>query len=159
MLNLIVAIDRQGAIGRKGDLLYHISADLKLFKAKTVGNTVIMGRRTFESLPKGALPQRRNIVVSRNKAYKAAGAEVAHSLEGALKMAESGPGEAFVIGGAELYRAALPMADVLHLTLIDAETDGADTFFPDFDPDYYELIDEQQINEEPFAVVHTLRKL
>ena len=160
MLHLIVAIDRDGAIGRKGDLLYHISADLKQFKARTMGNTIIMGRRTFESLPKGALPGRRNIVVTRNKAYSAPGAEVAHSLPEALALAATNPmGEPYIIGGAEIYRQALPLADVLHLTLIDASTPDADTFFPDFDPDFYELTDEQFISREPLAVVHTLTKL
>ena len=160
MLHLIVAIDRDGAIGRKGDLLYHISADLKQFKARTMGNTIIMGRRTFESLPKGALPGRRNIVVTRNKAYTAPGAEVAHSLPEALALAATNPvGEPYIIGGAEIYRQALPLADVLHLTLIDASTPDADTFFPDFDPDLYELTDEQFISQEPLAVVHTLTKL
>ena len=160
MLHLIVAIDRDGAIGRKGDLLYHISADLKQFKARTMGTTIIMGRRTFESLPKGALPGRRNIVVTRNKAYTAPGAEVVHSLPEALALAATNPvGEPYIIGGAEIYRQALPLADVLHLTLIDASTPDADTFFPDFDPVLYELTDEQFISQEPLAVVHTLTKL
>ena len=160
MLHLIVAIDRDGAIGRKGDLLYHISADLKLFKARTMGNTIIMGRKTFESLPKGALPGRRNIVVTRNKGYEARGAEVVHSLDEALALAAINPvGEPYIIGGAEIYRQALPLADVLHLTLIDESTADADTFFPDFDPEAYELTDEQFISERPLAVVHTLRKL
>ena len=87
-MNLIVAIDRKGAIGRRGELLYHISADLRRFKALTTGHTVVMGRKTFESLPKGALPNRRNIVVSRQTGFSAPGIEVAHSLESALGMAD-----------------------------------------------------------------------
>ncbi|MCM1067567.1 MAG: dihydrofolate reductase [Muribaculaceae bacterium] len=126
-MNLIVAIDRKGAIGRKGQLLHHISADLRRFKALTTGHTVVMGRKTFESLPKGALPNRRNIVVSRTPAYSAPGIEVAQSLDAALAMAGE---DAFVIGGAEIYRQALPKARTLHLTVIDAESDDADTFFP-----------------------------
>ena len=79
-MNLIVAIDRKGAIGKGGDLLFHISADLRRFKALTMGNTIVMGRRTFESLPKGALPGRQNIVVTRQPDYAAPGVDVAHSL-------------------------------------------------------------------------------
>ena len=76
-LSIIVAVDRQGGIGRDGDLLYHISADLRRFRQLTTGHSIIMGRRTFESLPKGALPDRRNIVISRNPAYSASGIETA----------------------------------------------------------------------------------
>ena len=127
-MNLIVAIDRKGAIGRRGELLYHISADLRRFKALTTGHTVVMGRKTFESLPKGALPNRRNIVVSRSSGYSAPGVEVAHSLEAAVAMADSK--DIYIIGGAEIYRQALPLVDRLRLTVIDAETADADTFFP-----------------------------
>ena len=126
-VNIIVAIDRKGGIGRGGDLLFHISADLRRFKALTLGHTVVMGRKTFESLPKGALPGRRNIVVTRNAAYTAPGADIAHSLEEALAMAS---GEIFIIGGAEIYRQALPLADKLFLTVINAEAENADTYFP-----------------------------
>ena len=97
-MNLIVAI------GRRGELLYHISADLRRFKALTTGHTVVMGRKTFESLPKGALPNRRNIVVSRQTGFSAPGIEVAHSLEAALGMADSN--DIYIIGGAEIYRQA-----------------------------------------------------
>jgi len=110
MTHLIVAIDRKGAIGHAGDQLYYIKEDLKRFKSLTMGNTIIMGRKTFEALPKGALPGRKNIVVTRNRSYRAPGAEVAHSLAEALSIA---PAEAFIIGGAEIYRQALPMADTL----------------------------------------------
>lgn len=127
-MNLIVAIDRRGAIGRRGDLLYHISADLRRFKALTTGHTVVMGRKTFESLPKGALPNRRNIVVSRQTDYSAPGIEVAHTLEAALAMDDSA--DIYIIGGAEIYRQALPRAGRLLLTVVDAETPDADTFFP-----------------------------
>lgn len=126
-MKIVVAIDRKGAIGRRGDLLAHLSDDLRRFKALTTGHTVIMGRKTFESLPKGALPNRRNIVVTRNADYNPAGAETARSLEVALAMATD---DAFVIGGGEIYRLALPLADTLYLTVIDAGYDDADTFFP-----------------------------
>ena len=135
MISIIVAIDSRGAIGREGRLLHHISEDLKRFKRLTIGNTVVMGRKTFDSLPKGALPERRNIVVTRNASFSAPGTEAAHSVEEALAMAGEGGSRVYVIGGAEIYRSALPYADELQLTLIDASTPDADTFFPDIDPE------------------------
>ncbi len=155
-MELIVAIDRHGAIGRKGDLLYHISADLRRFKALTWGHTVVMGRRTFESLPKGALPGRRNIVVTRNPAYEAAGADVAHSLDEALEMAS---GKIFIIGGAEIYRQALPYARTLHLTVIDAETDDADTFLPLPDLKNYRVTAVEVPDTTPACRFITLNKI
>ena len=130
MVTIIAAITSdKGAIGRKGDLIYHVSADLKHFKALTTGHTVVMGRRTFDSLPKGALPNRRNIVVTRNAELKPIGAETAGSLEEALAMCEGQ--EVFVIGGGEIYRQALGLADRLNLTMVDEPTPvDADTFFP-----------------------------
>lgn len=130
-VNIIVALTRDLAIGRGGDLLYHISDDLKRFKSLTMGWPIIMGRKTFESFPKGALPGRRNIVVTRNGNYTAPGIETAPSVEAALEMC-AGVEKAFVIGGGEIYRQALPLADRLELTLIDAECPDADTRFPDF---------------------------
>lgn len=139
MVCIIVAIDRRGAIGRGGDLLFYIKDDLRRFKALTMGNTLVMGRRTFESLPKGALPGRRNIVVSRNAAYTAPGIEVAPSLEAALALAADGPGDTFVIGGGQIYAQALAKADVLELTVVDAEADAPDTYFPAIPLDDYRV--------------------
>ncbi len=130
-VNIIVAIDRQGAIGIGGDLVYRFKEDLRHFKTATMGSTVVMGRRTWQSLP-GALPGRRNIVVSATEGFSAEGAEVAKSLEEALAMAADGPGDTYIIGGAMLYEAALPLADRLVLTEID-DCRPADTFFPQFD--------------------------
>lgn len=139
MLHIIVAIDRRGAIGRGGDLLFYIKDDLRRFKALTKGNTLVMGRRTFESLPKGALPGRRNIVVSRNAAYTAPGIEVAPTLEAALALAAAGPGDTFVIGGGQIYAQALAKADVLELTVVDAEAEAPDTYFPAIPLDDYRV--------------------
>ncbi|GFI13796.1 dihydrofolate reductase type 3 [Muribaculaceae bacterium] len=139
MVCIIVAIDRRGAIGRGGDLLFYIKDDLRRFKALTMGNTLVMGRRTFESLPKGALPGRRNIVVSRNAAYTAPGIEVAPSLEAALALAADGPGDTFVIGGGQIYAQALAKADVLELTVVDAEAEAPDTYFPAIPLDDYRV--------------------
>lgn len=128
MINIIVAATLDGAIGLRGDMLYYIRPDLQRFKALTTGHTVIMGRKTFESLPKGALPNRRNIVITRQTDFRAPGAELAHSLQEALNMA--GGEEIFIIGGESIYRAAMPLAQRLYLTQIHAERPDADTFFP-----------------------------
>lgn len=132
MITIIVATAQNGAIGYKGDLIYHLSADLKRFKALTTGNTVIMGRKTFESLPKGALPNRRNLVLTRNAAFTAPGTEVFPSLEAALDACRDSEDEVFVIGGASVYREALPLADRLCLTLVHDTPAEADAFFPMF---------------------------
>ena len=128
-LSIIAAVARNNAIGKGGDLLCHLSADLQRFKALTTQHTIIMGRRTFESLPKGALPNRRNIVVTRNPAFSAPGVEAFLSLEDALWAAKD-DGEVFVIGGEQIYRETIAMASRLYLTHIDASFSGADAFFP-----------------------------
>jgi dihydrofolate reductase len=132
-LTLIAAVARNGVIGQDNRLPWHLPADLKHFKALTTGHAVIMGRKTWESLPEKfrPLPGRQNIVVTRNAAYRADGAVVVTSLPAALAAAAGD--EAFVIGGAELYRAALPLAARLQLTEIDADYAG-DTWFPPRDP-------------------------
>lgn len=133
MVTIIVAVGRDGAIGRKGNLAFHLREDMRHFKALTTGHTVVMGRKTFESLPKGALPDRRNIVITRNDTFKAPGVERASSLEDALQMAAGD--EIFIIGGGEIYRQAMPHVDRLELTEINADTPDADTFFPEIDYD------------------------
>ncbi len=150
MISIIVAIDRGGAIGRAGDLLYHIREDLRHFKALTVGNTVVMGRKTFESLPKGALPDRRNIVVTRNSGFSAPGVETAASIEQALEMAASGPGDTYIIGGGQLYALTLPLASRLCLTLVDAPAPAdADTFFPPVDPSEWHIVEQSDPATDP----------
>ena len=133
-LVLIAALDRQRAIGRNGGLLWHEGEDQRHFRALTMGWPVIMGRKTWDSLPPKfrPLPGRRNIVVTRNAQWRAEGAEPAPSLDAALAMA-SGAAKAFVIGGAELYAEAIVHADELVLTEIDAVYDRADAYFPAFD--------------------------
>lgn len=136
---IIAALGTDRSIGRNGDLAFHISSDLRRFKALTTGHTVVMGRKTFESLPKGALPNRRNIVITRNAEATFPGAEIAPSLEYALKMAtDAGETEAFVIGGGQIYAAAMPVADRLALTEVLAEAPDADTFFPAFSREVWE---------------------
>lgn len=130
-VSIIVAVAKHNAIGAKGGLLCHLPADLKHFKNTTSGHTVVMGRRTFDSLPKGALPNRRNIVVTRNPNFTTPGVEVAHSLAEAFSPVADG--EVFVIGGAQIYAEALPMASKLYITEIEASFPEADTFFPEID--------------------------
>ncbi|MDE6457903.1 MAG: dihydrofolate reductase [Muribaculum sp.] len=140
-ITIIAAVARGGAIGRKGDLLFHISADLKRFKAITMGKPVIMGRKTFESFPNGPLPCRRNIVITRQSDYAAPGAEIVSSLDEALQLVAQEE-EAMIIGGGEIYRQAFPIADELRLTMIDAEVDDADTFMPAIDSEAW-IVKEQ----------------
>jgi len=135
VLALIAALDRRRGIGRGGELLWHERADQQHFRAVTMGCPVIMGRKTWDSLPPKfrPLPGRRNVVVTRNVAWQAPGAEVAPSLAAALALV-AGAEKAFVIGGGELYASALPAADELVLTEIDTLFEDADTFFPAIDP-------------------------
>lgn len=146
-INIIVAIAPDNAIGRKGDLLFHIGADLRRFKELTMGNPIIMGRKTFESLPKGALPGRRNIVISRNSAYEAPGAETIGSLDEAIKLCEASE-KVFIIGGAQIYGEAIATADRLCLTRFDRTRDDADCFFPAIDPAEWQCIEEGEWNED-----------
>lgn len=125
-VNMIVAIGKDGAIGKKGDLIWKISADLKRFKALTTGHPVIMGRKTWESLPKRPLPNRRNIILTRSVDFNAEGAECFNSVEETLKATE---GEnPYIIGGAEIYKAFLPYADHLYLTQVEDKCPDADAF-------------------------------
>lgn len=132
MITIIVAVTKDFAIGNKGDLLFHISADLKRFKSLTMGHPIIMGRKTFETFPKGALPGRRNIVVTRNPSYNVDGIETATSLEEAIEMCKDNE-QVFIIGGGEIYRQSIRLADTIDMTIIDAEMPEADTRFPNLD--------------------------
>lgn len=127
---LVAAVAKNGVIGARGKLPWHLPEDLKHFKNLTLGHPIIMGRRTWDSLGK-PLPGRENIVVSRKAGFEAPGASVAASLEAALALCAGEP-VAFVIGGAEIYAAALPLADGLVLTEIDRDYEG-DVYFPDWD--------------------------
>lgn len=130
MISIIVAVSDNLAIGRAGDMPWHISADLKYFKRTTKGHTVVMGRRTWESIGCRPLPGRRNIVVSRTMAAEE-GYEVAPSLPEALMMA-AGDGEIFIMGGGRLYAETIDLADRLYVTHVHTKIEDADTFFPDF---------------------------
>lgn len=162
MISIIAAIDRKNGIGYQNKLLFWLPNDLKRFKALTTGNTIIMGRKTFESFPKGALPNRRNIVLSTQKGLSCPGAEVFPSLEEALNHCR--PDEhIYIIGGASVYRQALPLADVLCLTEVDAEAPCVDTYFPDVDPAVWheKSREAHPIDEKhpcPYAFVDYIRR-
>ncbi|MCX7922505.1 MAG: dihydrofolate reductase [Clostridia bacterium] len=136
MISLIVAMDKNRAIGKDNKLPWNLPADLAYFKKVTMGHTVIMGRKTFESIGK-PLPGRQNVVVTRNKNYVAEGCSTIHSIEEALKYRENE--EAFVIGGADIFKEFLPCTDRLFITLIDDEFEG-DTYFPQIEYSKWLLI-------------------
>ncbi|MBQ8629088.1 MAG: dihydrofolate reductase [Prevotella sp.] len=130
-INIIAAVANNRAIGKDNKLIYWLPNDLKRFKTLTTGNTIIMGRKTYESLPKGALPNRRNIVISRNESLQIPGCECFTSIEEALSNCRKDE-DIYIIGGASIYQQALPLADRLCLTEIDDTPEEADTFFPEY---------------------------
>ena len=149
MISIIAAVAKDRAIGYKNKLIYWLLNDLKRFKALTTGHTIIMGRNTFLSLPKGALPNRRNIVLSRSaKAFE--GCDVYASLEEALQHCAKDE-DIYIIGGASVYQQALPIADRLCLTEIDDTPAEADTFFPPYADDWKESAREDHDIDEKHA--------
>ncbi len=158
-ISIIVAVDKNRGIGRKGDQLAYISGDLKRFKALTTGHTIIMGRKTFEALPKGALPNRRNVVITRNKDFNPVGCDVYNSIEDTLKSLKEDE-EAFVIGGGEIYRAFMPLSGKLYITVIDYSFEGVEIFFPDIDHKEWKTVEEQDpITDEKSGVNYCYRTL
>jgi len=137
MICIIAAVAQNGAIGYRNNLLYHLPNDLRRFKSLTTGHTIIMGRRTYDSLPKGALPNRRNIVLSRGVKVLP-GAEVYSSLKKALK-ACTPEEEVYIIGGSSVYAEAFPLADRLCLTEVLDTPEKADVFFPSFNSDEWQI--------------------
>ena len=161
-ISAIVAIARDGAIGHGGGLLCHLPADLKHFRLITIGHSIVMGRRTADSLPLGGLPGRQNIVITRSRTYRREGFTVAHSLTEAIDAATM-PGEVFVIGGAQIYAEALPLVDTLYVTWISAIFSDADTFFPDINPDEWIQLsrddhDADEKNPYPYSFVTLQRR-
>ncbi len=138
MISIVVARSRNGVIGRDGELPWRLPSDLKRFRELTEGHTVVMGRRTFESLPERfrPLPRRRNIVLSRDADYSPIGAEVCSDLADAL----AASADCFVIGGGETYSEALPLAERVYATEIDALIDG-DVFFPELAPQQWRCVE------------------
>lgn len=178
MLSIIACISKvHRAIGYKNRLLYAIPSDMTRFRMLTTGHTIIMGRKTFESLPNGALPNRRNIVISKTR-EQITGCEVYTSLEEALAARKEEVGnkeaaaskeaigskeasdECFIIGGASIYEQALPFADKLYLTIVEKEPAHADTFFPEINPAEWEVTEKEMRNENglPFTFLTLYRK-
>lgn len=138
MISLIVAIAQNNAIGKDNDLLWHLSEDLKYFKKTTNERTVVMGRKTWESLPFKPLKNRRNIVVSSQKDYHIEGAELFDDVNKVLEALKEEKYEVFCIGGATLYKALLPKADKLYITRVYKDFE-ADVFFPEIDEQKWEI--------------------
>lgn len=173
MISIIACISKDNrAIGYQNRLLYHLPSDMVRFRELTTGHTIVMGRKTFDSLPNGALPHRRNIVVSKSL-KEIDGAEVYPSLEEALRAAQgdtlpapkentgiASPEEIFIIGGESIYRQALPAARKLYLTLVDKKPEQADTFFPAIDCSAWEVTEKEMRNENglSFSFLTYIRK-
>lgn len=143
MISIIVAIaEKNYAIGYNNKLLWSLPNDMKRFVDTTTGNTVVMGRNTFLSLPGGALPKRKNVVISDIEGEKFEGCTMATSIEHAIDITKD-DGEVFIIGGASIYKQFLPYADRLYLTMVDDEPQ-ADTYFPRLNPDEWKLVFEEE---------------
>lgn len=141
MIHAIVAIDENGAIGRQGELLCHLPADMRHFKEVTMGNSIIMGRKTFESFPRRPLPGRQNIVITRDPKWAYPGVAVTHNLDEAIAAAQTDT--VFIIGGAQIYELAMPRVEVLHLTRIHARWASADVFFPRLDMSQWQEVSRE----------------
>jgi dihydrofolate reductase len=160
MISIIVAVAEGGVIGGGGDLLWHISEDLRRFKQITSGHTVIMGRKTYDSIGR-PLPKRRNIVITRNGEWSAEGCERADSLEQAVAMC-AGEEEVFIIGGGEIYRQSMALADKLYLTQVNKPYEG-DTYFPEIRPEEWQEVSRESFErgekfEHPFEFIDLVRK-
>lgn len=157
-MNLIVAVDQNWAIGKDGQLIFHISEDLKHFRELTTGHCIVYGRKTLETFPGGKpLPYRDNIVLTSNPDFKT-DAMVAHNLDELRRFVHDYPTtEVDIIGGASIYKQLLPYCDTAYVTIIDAKTEGADAFFPNLDIDpHWKLVDEGPTlhsNEHDFRFV------
>ena len=142
-ISIIVAIAQNNAIGKDNQLLWHIPEDLKRFKALTTGHTIVMGKRTFESLPFRPLPNRRSVVITDVKGEKIDGCEMAYSIAEAIDLMEDGR-ENFVIGGGMVYKQFMPLAHKLYLTIVRKDFE-ADTFYPEIDFSGWNEIERQDV--------------
>ncbi|MDR1056852.1 MAG: dihydrofolate reductase [Prevotellaceae bacterium] len=155
MISIIVAVAQNNVIGNKNQLIWHITEDLQYFKKRTSGHTVIMGRKTFESIGK-PLPKRKNIIITTDTSYKAEGCFTAHSLGAAIKLAQPDD-EIFIIGGGSIYREAVPFADTIYLTRVCKDYEG-DTYFPELTMDEWKEIEHTDFErgekfEYPFSFI------
>ncbi|PSL41896.1 dihydrofolate reductase [Planomicrobium soli] len=158
MISLMVAHDPDRVIGKDNQLPWHIPEDLAYFKKHTVGKGIVMGRNTYESIGR-PLPKRRNIVVTRNTEYQVEGAEVVHSLDHAIQLAEEFHEEVMVIGGEQVFRTILPRADRLYITLIKKTFEG-DTFFPEYGDEWQAVSESEEFHSNgiPFSYLIFERK-
>lgn len=154
-ISVIAAVGENFELGKSNDLIWHFKEDMRFFKQTTTGHTVVMGRKTFESLPK-ALPNRRNIVITSDKSYHAEGAEVITDINEVYALAENE--EIFIIGGGTIYAKFINDADKIYLTEIEAEEKNADVYFPSFDKSLYkkEVIASYEVDGIKFS--HILYK-
>jgi len=150
-MNQIVAVDANWAIGRTGGMLFHMPGDLKYFREKTAGGTVIMGRKTLMACPGcQPMPNRRNIIISRDPNFHVEGVEVASSPEAAMEMVkDEDPNKVWCIGGGGIYKAMLPMTKYAYITKVEEAADDADTWYPNLDElPNWEVISESELNED-----------
>lgn len=151
-ISLIVAVAKKGVIGVNNTLPWHLPEDLKRFRALTTGHHIIMGRKTYESLGR-LLPDRTTVIVTRNKNYMVEGALIAHSMQGAIKLSKN-DAEVFIIGGAELYKEGLKLAQQLYITEVDLDVPG-DAFFPDLDfSEWQEMAREVHMSEKGLSFAY-----
>ena len=158
---IIVAMSENRAIGKDNQLLWKIKDDLKLFKANTLNHTVLMGRKSFESIGR-PLPNRHNVVVTRSKYFDATGVEVFRSLNEALEELKSRGEDVFILGGGQIYKQSLDDADELYISHVDALTEDADTFFPEVDWNQWKCVEEKEysasdVNEHAFVFRRYIR--
>ncbi len=146
-ITIIAAVAENGVIGNDNDLLWHISSDLKRFKKLTSGHTVVMGSKTFQSLPVRPLPLRTNIVITRNRNLEAESCILAYSIEDAIEKMDT-EGENFIIGGGNIYAQFLPLAQKLFITRIHKFFNG-DTSFPEVSADEWELVESLRVDDDP----------
>lgn len=162
MLSIIVAVAENLAIGKDNDLIWYISDDLKRFKRLTTGHTILMGRKTYESLPNGALPKRNNVVITRDQNLQLDKCLMLHSVEEAIKKYKDSKEEVFIIGGGSIYEKMLPYAQKLYLTKVHESFD-ADVFFPEINMEEWTVSTEEkhskgEKNEYDFSFIDLVRK-
>jgi len=154
MISIIVAVSDDWGIGLKNDLLWNLPEDLKRFRRLTTGNTIVMGKRTWESLPKRPLPGRINVVITDNPGETFEGAVTAYSIEDAIQKCSS-EGEVFIIGGGSIYRQFMPIADRLYITHVHKKTQ-ADVYFPVIDPVVWKAVStEEFVSDSPDAIPYS----
>lgn len=147
MISMIAAVGKNLELGKGNDLIWHLKDDMRFFRTTTSGHTVIMGRKTFDSLG-GLLPKRHHVILTGNKEFTFEGAEIHHCIESVLEKYENCEDECFVIGGGEIYKLFLPYAAKLYLTRIDAACPDAEVYFPAFDPQGYSVRALQTLEED-----------